>query len=102
MPFGGFHWTYVVILLVIVLIIFGPGKLPELGAGVGRALQEFRKASSEFKDEVSRAPIVSIVAWALTTVISLVFASRVFELLLERGQVQTAYFPSPTGFFMLM
>jgi sec-independent protein translocase protein TatA len=55
MPFGGFHWGYLLVLLVIVLIIFGPGKLPELGAGVGRALQEFRKASSEFKDEVSRA-----------------------------------------------
>ena len=40
---------------MIVLIIFGPGKLPELGSGVGRALQEFRKASNEFKDEVSRA-----------------------------------------------
>jgi sec-independent protein translocase protein TatA len=55
MPFGGFHWGYLIVLLVIVLIIFGPGKLPELGAGVGRALQEFRKASNEFKDEVSRA-----------------------------------------------
>ena len=55
MPFGGFHWTYLLILLVIVLIIFGPGKLPELGAGVGRALQEFRKASTEFKDELTKA-----------------------------------------------
>jgi sec-independent protein translocase protein TatA len=55
MPFGGFHWTYLLALLIIVLIIFGPGKLPELGAGLGRAMQEFRKASSELKDEVSRA-----------------------------------------------
>jgi sec-independent protein translocase protein TatA len=55
MPFGGFHWSYLLILLVVVLIIFGPGKLPELGAGLGRAMQEFRKASNEFKDEVSRA-----------------------------------------------
>jgi sec-independent protein translocase protein TatA len=55
MPFGGFHWFYLVVLLVVVLIIFGPGKLPELGAGLGRAMQEFRKASNEFKDEVSKA-----------------------------------------------
>jgi sec-independent protein translocase protein TatA len=55
MPFGGFHWGYLLILLVIVLIIFGPGKLPELGAGLGRAMQEFRKASTEFKDQVTQA-----------------------------------------------
>jgi sec-independent protein translocase protein TatA len=55
MPFGGIHPLWLVVLLAIVLIIFGPGKLPELGGAVGRAIQEFRKASSELKDEVSRA-----------------------------------------------
>ena len=54
MPFG-VHPLWLLVLLVIVLIIFGPGRLPELGAGVGKAIQEFRKASTEFKDEVSRA-----------------------------------------------
>ena len=54
MPFG-FHPVYLVILLIIVLIIFGPGKLPELGGAVGRAMREFRKATNELKDEVTRA-----------------------------------------------
>ena len=54
MPFG-IHPLWIAALLVIVLIIFGPGRLPELGAGVGRAIQEFRKASTEFKDEVTKA-----------------------------------------------
>jgi sec-independent protein translocase protein TatA len=50
----------VVILLVVVLIIWGPGKLPEMGAGIGRAIREFRHATSEVRDQVNmtvQAPI---------------------------------------------
>jgi sec-independent protein translocase protein TatA len=49
------HWPYLLILLVIVLIIWGPGKLPELGAGMGKAIREFRKASTEVKDQIVQA-----------------------------------------------
>jgi sec-independent protein translocase protein TatA len=35
-----------VIILVIVVIIFGVGRLPEIGGAVGRAIREFREASS--------------------------------------------------------
>ena len=48
----GQHWLWIVVLLVIVLIIFGPGRLPELGAGLGRAMREFRKATTELTNEV--------------------------------------------------
>jgi len=51
----GNHWFYLVILLVVVLIIFGPGRLPELGSGLGRAMREFRKATSEITNEVTAA-----------------------------------------------
>lgn len=51
----GLHWTYIVILLVVVLIIFGPGRLPELGGAVGKAMREFRKATTELTNEVSTA-----------------------------------------------
>jgi sec-independent protein translocase protein TatA len=51
MPFG-LHPAYLIILLAIVLIIFGPGKLPELGGAVGRGIKEFRKASNEITEEV--------------------------------------------------
>ncbi|TME45437.1 MAG: twin-arginine translocase TatA/TatE family subunit [Chloroflexi bacterium] len=44
------HWYYLLIVLVIVLIIWGPGKMPDVGAGLGRAIREFRKASSETQD----------------------------------------------------
>ena len=36
-----------VIILIVVLIIFGPGKLPALGSGVGNALRNFRKAVNQ-------------------------------------------------------
>jgi len=47
-----FHWFYIVGLLLIVLIIFGPGRLPELGGAVGKAMREFRKATTELTNEV--------------------------------------------------
>jgi sec-independent protein translocase protein TatA len=51
MPFiGGGHLWLVMILLVVVLIIWGPGKLPDIGSGLGRAIREFRRASSETHD----------------------------------------------------
>jgi len=37
---------------VLALLVFGPGKLPELGRMVGRALREFRRASDEFRTTV--------------------------------------------------
>lgn len=54
MPLG-FHPLWLVALLVIVLIIFGPGKLPELGGALGRGIREFRKTTSELTDEVRGA-----------------------------------------------
>jgi len=47
-----FHPLWLVAILAIVLIVFGPGRLPELGGAVGRAMREFRKATTERTDEV--------------------------------------------------
>jgi sec-independent protein translocase protein TatA len=41
-----------ILLLVIVLIIFGPGKLPDIGSAVGKGIREFRKASNELEESV--------------------------------------------------
>lgn len=43
------------LILVVVLIIFGANKLPEIGGGLGRAIRNFRRASSE-PDEVDITP----------------------------------------------
>lgn len=49
MPSLGF--PELVLILVIALIIFGPGKLPSVGASIGKALSEFKKASRELTKE---------------------------------------------------
>lgn len=49
------HWFWIVALLVVVLIVFGPGRLPELGGAVGKAMREFRKATNELTNEVTSA-----------------------------------------------
>ncbi len=58
MDFFGIGPGELVLVLVIALIIFGPGKLPEFARGVGRAVREFRKYSSEltkdFRDEFEK------------------------------------------------
>jgi Tat protein translocase TatB subunit len=43
----------ILIILVIALIVVGPAKLPELGRTIGRSLREFRRASSEIKDQLN-------------------------------------------------
>ncbi len=58
MPLG-IHPVFIVALLLIVLIIFGPGKLPELGSGIGRGLKEFRKSLSHDDDVTVKAEAAS-------------------------------------------
>jgi sec-independent protein translocase protein TatA len=44
------------LILVIVLIVFGVGKIPQIGAGLGKGIREFKKASRGDYDEVSPSP----------------------------------------------
>lgn len=43
----GIGMPELIVILVIILIIFGAGKLPEIGAGMGKAIRNFKGASSE-------------------------------------------------------
>lgn len=45
--FGSFGWMELLLILIIVLIIFGAGKLPQLGEGVGKAIKGFKKSVHE-------------------------------------------------------
>jgi sec-independent protein translocase protein TatA len=45
-----------IIILLIVLLLFGAKKLPELARGMGQAVREFSKAKDEFEREVTRPP----------------------------------------------
>lgn len=44
--------TELILVLALALIIFGPGKLPDLGKAVGRTIKEFRRSSTEIMEEM--------------------------------------------------
>jgi sec-independent protein translocase protein TatA len=44
---GALQPMHLIIVLVIVLLIFGPGKLPDLGRAIGDSMREFRRATSD-------------------------------------------------------
>ena len=54
---GPLGWQETVFIFVLALLIFGPKKLPELGKTIGKALTEFRRASSELKSTWDREMI---------------------------------------------
>lgn len=43
------------VILLIILVLFGAKKLPELAKGLGQAIKEFQKAKDEFSDELHKA-----------------------------------------------
>jgi sec-independent protein translocase protein TatA len=46
-----FEPTHLLFILIIALIIFGPGKLPELGRGLGKGIREFKEAVRGINEE---------------------------------------------------
>jgi sec-independent protein translocase protein TatA len=56
MPNLGF--PELILLLVIALVIFGPGKLPSVGGAIGKSLKEFKKASRELTEDTNISNIV--------------------------------------------
>ena len=51
----GIGMPELVVILVIVLIIFGAGKLPQIGEGLGKGIRNFKKSTKE-QDEIEVAP----------------------------------------------
>lgn len=49
---GGLGGWEIAVILLIVLIIFGPSKLPQMGQAMGKAIKEFKKAGRELKSEI--------------------------------------------------
>jgi sec-independent protein translocase protein TatA len=56
--FGIGHGPEIIVLLVIVLLVFGPGKLPEVGSAIGRGIREFRDATNGV-DRTPTPPTIS-------------------------------------------
>ena len=49
----GIGMPELIIILVIILIIFGAGKLPEIGSGIGKGIRNFKKATNDSPEEIS-------------------------------------------------
>ena len=50
----GIGMQELIIIFIMGLIIFGPGKLPELGRTLGKAIREFRRVSNDVMDEIDK------------------------------------------------
>lgn len=53
---GLFQPMHLLLILVIVLVIFGPGKLPELGSALGKAIRGFKQSMNEPEKKIENSP----------------------------------------------
>ena len=51
----GFGMPELIVIMIIVMVVFGAGKLPELAGAMGKSIRNFRKAMEE-RDEISSIP----------------------------------------------
>ncbi|QJE99385.1 twin-arginine translocase TatA/TatE family subunit [Luteolibacter luteus] len=52
---GGLGGQEMIVIFLIVLLLFGAKKLPELARGVGKSMGEFKKAREDFEREITRS-----------------------------------------------
>jgi sec-independent protein translocase protein TatA len=50
---------HLLVILVLVLIVVGPGKLPDVGSALGKGLREFKRTTGELSAEPAVAPVVA-------------------------------------------
>ncbi len=50
--FGPIGWQELLIILFIVLLFFGPKRLPDMAEALGKSVQKFKKASRDTRDEI--------------------------------------------------
>lgn len=52
----GIGISELIVILIVVLILFGPGKLPEVGKALGQAIREFKRAQRDFMSDTPLPP----------------------------------------------
>jgi sec-independent protein translocase protein TatA len=55
-PLAGLTQAHLNIVLVVALLVIGPGKLPDVGAGLGKSIREFRRASRDVDTATAIGP----------------------------------------------
>lgn len=53
---GQFSLTHIMLLVIILLVFFGPSKLPQLGQSIGKAIRGFKQGLNEIDAEVKPVP----------------------------------------------
>lgn len=51
---GSLGWPEIIAILVIVLVIFGPKRLPEIGKSLGKGIKEFKKSTTELQEHITK------------------------------------------------
>ena len=51
-------WPEIILILIVVLLLFGANRIPEIARSLGKATREFKKARDEFADELKNADSV--------------------------------------------
>ncbi len=51
---GRIGFPELILILVVFVIFFGPSKLPEIGAAIGKAIREFKKSMRDVQDEIKK------------------------------------------------
>lgn len=54
--FGSLGTGEIILILLVVLILFGSKKIPELAQGLGKGIREFKKAMRDVEDEIKQEP----------------------------------------------
>jgi sec-independent protein translocase protein TatA len=54
---GGIGATELIIIFLVVLILFGAKRIPDIAQGLGRGIRDFRSAMKETSDELSRSDV---------------------------------------------
>jgi len=49
---GNFGWSEILIIMLVLLLLFGAKKIPELAQGIGKGMREFKKALHDVEDEI--------------------------------------------------
>jgi sec-independent protein translocase protein TatA len=54
MPIGGLGIWEVLLILLVLLLVFGPRRLPELGGALGKGIREFKRSVTDIRSEIAQ------------------------------------------------
>ena len=78
-----------IIILVVILIVFGVGKLPQVGGALGKGIREFRRGKSGVMEEIEEEEVVEVEKPKRTSTTKKVAAGKKTTKKLAQGKTRT-------------